>query len=303
MATSSSDAGDTDRLHALRGEAEQLASTLPPLLLEAEQLAATMLAGVHGRRRAGMGETFWQYRPYVQGDSYAQIDWRQSARVSDRLYVRQQEWEVSATLWLWCDTGPSLDYASSDGLPTKRHRAQVLATSLTSLLARAGERIGLAGSDRAPFIGRRAAELFAQKLIGLPQSEDGLPPQIETQGHKRYVLISDFYTPLDQLEARLKSLALDHARAHLIQVVDPSEEDFPFQGRTEFLPTRAGDAPLLFGNAGAVSADYARIYAAHRETLRALCTHYGWTFSVHRTDHPAQMALSALYRALMPELV
>jgi len=292
-----------DRLHHLRGQAETLASALPPLLLEAEQLAATVLAGVHGRRRAGPGETFWQYRPYVQGDSYTQIDWRQSARVSDRLYVRQQEWEVAATLWIWCDAGASLDYASSEAIPTKRWRAQILATALASLLARAGERIGLAGSGRRPFIGRRAPELFAEKLLGMPQDDDGLPPQIETPGHKRYVLISDFYTPIEALEERLKSLALDHARAHLIQVVDPSEEDFPFSGRTEFLPTRSGESPLLFGNAGAIANDYARIYRAHRGTISDLCTHYGWTFSTHRTDHPAQTALAALYRALMPEVV
>ena len=291
-----------DNLHHMRGEAEALASALPALMLEAEQRAATVLAGMHGRRRAGPGETFWQYRPYVQGDSYAQIDWRQSARVADRLYVRQREWEVAATLWIWRDGGASLDFASSKNLPTKRYRANILATALTSLLARAGERIGLAGSDRRPFIGRRAPELFAEKLMGL-HDEDRLPPQIEGRGHKRYVLISDFYTDLDTLEDRLKTLALDHARAHLIQVVDPSEEDFPFEGRTEFLPAERGGTPLLFGNAGSIAPDYARIYRAHRGALQDLCAHYGWTFSVHRTDHPAQAALSALYRALMPELV
>ncbi len=53
-----------ERGSRLRQRAEALAATLPPLLVAAERVAATVAQGVHGRRRAGMGESFWQFRRY-----------------------------------------------------------------------------------------------------------------------------------------------------------------------------------------------------------------------------------------------
>ncbi len=65
-------------------EAKGLAESLPDLLIEARRVAHTILAGWHGRRRAGPGETFWQFRPYVSGEPANGIDWRRSARSARR---------------------------------------------------------------------------------------------------------------------------------------------------------------------------------------------------------------------------
>ena len=290
-----------DRHDKLHHEAALAGSGLPPLLLEADHLINTVTAGLHGRRRAGMGETFWQYRPYVAGDVSTQIDWRQSARSSNRLYIRQREWEIAATAWLWRDPGHSLDYASSADLPTKRYRAEVLATALTGMLARAGERVGYAGLHRQPFLGRKAAELFAAELMTHGVHEDRLPPVIAAEGHKRCVLFSDFFLAPDDLEPRLKAIAAAKTTGCLVQIVDPAEEDYPFQGRTEFLSPGGTDAPLLFGDAGAVAREYARLFRAHHDWLADVCRHYGWSLLLHRTDHRPEAALIALYRALSPE--
>ena len=130
----------TDR----RRRAEQLAARLPPLLVAAERVAATVAQGVHGRRRVGVGETFWQFRPYQPGDAAGRIDWRQSAR-SAQLFLRDQEWEAAETVWLWVDASGSMAYRSAARLPTKQDRATLLVLALASLLTRAGERIALLG--------------------------------------------------------------------------------------------------------------------------------------------------------------
>lgn len=132
----------------IRRGAEEAASAFPPLLAEAERLARTVTAGLHGRKRAGPGETFWQHRPYGFGDAASAIDWRQSARAGDRLYVRQNEWEAAAPVWIWRDPSRSLDYRSTIAVPEKSQRADILATALTILLAEAGERIGLIAASR-----------------------------------------------------------------------------------------------------------------------------------------------------------
>src|SRR5919198_4393785 len=87
---------------SIRHHGEQLAATLPPLLVAAERVASTVAQGVHGRRRVGQGDSFWQFRQYEPGDSAARIDWRESAK-SQRLYVRETEWEAAQSVWLWRD--------------------------------------------------------------------------------------------------------------------------------------------------------------------------------------------------------
>ena len=134
----------------LQDRAEQTAAALPPLLVAAERVAATVAQGVHGRRRVGQGETFWQFRQYEPGDAATRIDWRESAK-SQRLYVRETEWEAAQSVWLWRDASSSMDYSSAGYIaggdwPTKRDRAELILVALASLLVRGGERLALLGS-------------------------------------------------------------------------------------------------------------------------------------------------------------
>ncbi|NLH83533.1 MAG: DUF58 domain-containing protein, partial [Phyllobacteriaceae bacterium] len=124
--------------------ARRLAETLPDLLVEARRVAATVAAGWHGRRRAGSGETFWQYRPYAPGEPVQAIDWRRSAR-GDELYVREREWEAAHAVEIVLDLSASMDWRSDLASVTKATRALVLALALADLLGRAGERVGAPG--------------------------------------------------------------------------------------------------------------------------------------------------------------
>src|ERR1700760_4104264 len=106
--------GGRDELPATRrasGEGRTLAAAMPRLLLEARKIAATVIHGLHGRRRSGSGENFWQFRRFVSGEEARRIDWRRSAR-DDHLYVREREWEAAHTIWIWADRSPSMAFAS-----------------------------------------------------------------------------------------------------------------------------------------------------------------------------------------------
>ena len=149
--------------HSLRQRAEQLAATLPPLLVAAERVAATVVQGVHGRRRVGQGETFWQYRHYEVGDPPQIIDWRQSAK-TDHIFTRQMEWEAAQSVWIWRDTSPSMDWRSHESLPSKRRRADLLSLALAALLVRGGERVSLLGSSLRPASGRGALTRLANAI-------------------------------------------------------------------------------------------------------------------------------------------
>src|SRR3954452_11579772 len=105
--------------------ARSLAQTMPRLILEARRVAATVIHGLHGRRRAGPGENFWQYRRFVWGEPARRVDWRRSAR-DDHLYVREQEWEAAHTVWLWPDRSRSMVFASPQALQSKLDRTLLI---------------------------------------------------------------------------------------------------------------------------------------------------------------------------------
>ncbi len=281
----------TDLQHA----ADDVAAGFAPLLAEARRLAHTIAAGAHGRRRAGPGESFWQHRPYGFGDPVNAIDWRQSARSADRLYVRQNEWEAAASIWLWRDPSASLDYASDRQGPTKRWRADVLAVALTILLSQAGERIGLIGGRDRPFHGRAAPNLLLQ---GLARADaDPVPAIVRIRDEAHVVAFSDFFLDLDALREAVDGYGRQGARGVLVQITDPAEETFPFAGRTEFTDVET-PRKITFGDAAALGADYRAAFAAHRAAVAGIAEAAGWTMIEHRTDAPATAALFALYEAL-----
>ena len=284
-----------ERWERTRDQAEQLAAHLPPLLIAAERLATATALGVHGRRRAGMGETFWQFRRYQPEDSTAAIDWRQSAK-SQHLYVREREWEAAESVWFWRDGSAGMNFSSSPNLPTKQERATVLALALASLLVRGGERVALLGGEFPPATGRLALRRVAHGLEDSKKDND-LPPATVTSRNSAIVWLSDFLAPFDVIEARMRALA--HAGAHgfLVQVIDPAEEDFPFTGRVRFeSPARSDDTTL--GRAETVRSQYRQRFMAHVETLGQLARRLNWSFTRHRTDRSPQTALIALYGAI-----
>lgn len=280
---------------ALQHRAEQLAATLPPLLVEAERVATTVAQGVHGRRRVGTGETFWQFRQYQPGDPVPRIDWRESAK-SMRLYVRETEWEAAQSVWLWRDASSSMDYASRAELPTKRNRADLLLLALAALLIRGGERVALLGSGLPPSTGRAVLSRLALTL-GRPGEPAGLPRFEPLPRHGQAVMIGDLLAPLDEIQALVGRFAASGLRGHLLQVLDPAEETLPFAGRVRFEGLER-EAPLVISRVETVREAYTRKLATHREGLAAIARATGWSFGMHRTDRPPHTALLALYGTL-----
>ncbi|MCX8996600.1 DUF58 domain-containing protein [Rhizobiaceae bacterium BDR2-2] len=274
--------------------ARQRAMLVPDCMVEAHRIANTVIAGWHGRRRRGIGENFWQFRPYAEGESIARIDWRRSAR-DDHLYVRDREWEAAHTVWLWADLSPSMLYKSRFGTVSKESRALVLMLALAEILARSGERIGCPGIME-PVAARNAAERLATALLHAPETA-GMPETGMIRGASDIILIGDFLDDPDALMARIGPLARRGLRGHVIEVHDPAEEDFPYNGRTEFSDPETG-AKLTFGRAETIREDYRRAWFARREALGNGLRHLGWTFVPHSTGALASQALVAVHSYL-----
>jgi len=274
--------------------ARQRASLVPDLLVDARRVANNVIAGWHGRRRRGIGENFWQFRPYTEGEAVSRIDWRRSAR-DEHLYVRDREWEAAHTVWLWADRSPSMRFQSKTASVSKESRALVLALSLAELLSRSGERIAWPGLTD-PFSARNGAERLAHHLVHASE-EDEFPDLGTVKRFSDVVLVSDFLDTPEETMRRLDVLARTGARAHLIEVADPAEETFPYTGRTEFRDPESG-AKLTAGRAETLAEDYRNLYAARRDTLSRWCKKIGWSYTVNHTDRLASEALVAVHMAL-----
>ena len=282
-----------------RGEA--LAAGLPPLLIAAERVASTVAQGVHGRRRVGQGETFWQFRPYELGDTPQTIDWRQTAK-SDRVFVRQTEWEAAQSVWLWRDTSPSMDWSSDRALETKRARADLLLLGLAVLAIQAGERVSLAGTGRRPDASRATLTRLALELERGSESvlladEDALAPRQDLPRFGQVVWFGDFLQPLEIIEARVRYFAERGLRGHILQILDPAEEGLPFRGRVRFEGLE-GEDPWLLSRVETVRGAYLERLTQQRDGLVEIARQAGWTAGLHHTDSTPQSALLGLYQAL-----
>ncbi len=280
----------------LRERSEAEASRLPPLLARAEHLAGTVLLGDHGRRRSGLGDDFWQYRPAQIGDSRRMIDHRRSAR-GDQQFVREREWQIAQSIMLWVDQGASMRFASDKSLPTKADRTRLLGLSTAILLVRGGERVGLTGTTLPPRRGNAQIIRLAQAWSEDSQTDYAPPEHRAMIPHARAVFISDFLGPLDEVELALTKAADRGVRGVLLQVLDPSEESFPYSGRTIF-ESVGGTARHETLRAADLRDRYLDRLAVRKDALTQLCRATGWQMGLHHTGDSAQSALLWLYRAL-----
>lgn len=284
-------------LDEIRRRAETAVRNLPPMNMPAEQYSQAVARGIHGRRKAGPGDAFWQFRPYHQGDPASLIDWRRSAR-SDLSYVRQNEWETAQNVWLWCDLSGSMLFRSSGATETKIERAMTLAVAAAMLLVAGGEKVGYAGAMNKAANGAYAitgiiAALDLARFSGSPPLPD--PDALGRQSH--LIAIGDFLTGPETILRQIRALSARGISGHLIHIVDPAEEEFPFQGRVKFLGLE-GEADEIVPRAENIRVGYVRRMRDWQKALADIAITSGWSYMLHHTNRPAHLALIGLHGAV-----
>ncbi len=282
------------RIVDIHRHAETIAAGLPPLLVAAERVASTVSQGVHGRRRVGQGETFWQFRRYDYGDSTQMIDWRQSAK-SVPVYVRELEWEAAQSVWLWRDGSASMSFKSDLKGSSKADRSDLLMLAFASLLVRGGERVALLGTGEPPSSGRLVLPRICSAIETDQASHTSLPGNEVLPRHARTAWFGDFLSPLEEIKKAMATFANRGIRGHLIQVLDSAEIQLPYDGRVLFGAMENDDKDVLVRHAGALREDYKAAFLAHQAGLRDICRAAGWSFAVHQTDHPPEPVLLSLF--------
>ena len=286
----------SDAVSGRRDAAHALAKALPRLTLEARRVAMSVQTGLHGRRRAGAGESFWQFRPFTQGEAANRIDWRRSGR-DEHLYVREREWEAAHTVWLWIDQSPSMAFRSQWALDEKGHHAVILGLALADLLVRGGERVGHWQSG-CTSQQRRIIDQLALMLIEDAPHATELPAARRLDRLHDMILITDGLSPLEDWTNHIENLSQSGARGHLVLIRDLAEVTLPYEGQYRLQATE-GTQMLDIGDAAAFRSRYQHRMNTHVAGLRTLCARHHWHLHDHRTDKPLAPLLLALAGHLM----
>jgi uncharacterized protein (DUF58 family) len=276
----------------LRAQAETASAHLPALMLSAERLAAMIAPGAHGLRRAGPGEDFWQYRPASIGDSSRNIDWRRSAR-SDTQFVRDQEAQTAQTAQIWLSCHAGMEFTGGDDRPTKAAMGRVLSLALAMLLLRGGENVGMLGASIGR--GRLQADRIASTLC-MPDA-DAAFPEHDLRPNRRVIVIADFLSDPSWVQSFLTRAAAVGVSGILIQLLDPDEENFPFQGAVEFRD-RANSERHHSRDAGGLRAQYLQRLAERRDLLRQQARQAGWQFDHYLTSQDPAYVLGRIWTVL-----
>ncbi|MCY3877955.1 MAG: DUF58 domain-containing protein [Rhodobacteraceae bacterium] len=280
-----------------RAEAETW--RLPPLLSPTRMAQSGRRIGAHGKRRAGTGYQFWQFRNAVPGEAVRQIDWRKSAR-SDACFVREKEQQSANTVLLWVDNSASMRFSGSADRGTKADRGRLLALCICMLLMRGEERLGLLGRPLKPDSSQAQLERIAEELLAADDTEYGVPPVNALPKGASIILISDFFGPWSALETAIRRAAGTGAMGIAVQLLDPIEIDFPFSGRTRF-ETPGGSLTFETMEAAALRETYRGKLRQRQRQLAELTSDCSWQCQFHDSAGPATDSLLFLSRAIAGE--
>jgi uncharacterized protein (DUF58 family) len=206
--------------------------------------------------------------------------------------VRETELETARTFLFWVDPSPGFAWSGDEAHLAKADRALVLSMALAGSLSRAGERCGALGGARSPVSGARAAQRVGEDLRALdPKAPFPRPPREAAAA----VIASDFYTSLEDWRRQLTPIAAKCRDGTLLQVCDPVEITYPFEGRTRFF--RPGDDQgRIVGKAESLRDAYLERFERRRSDLAHLAAELGWRFITHVTNLEARTALGDLAR-------
>ena len=268
--------------------------TLPEMIVVAEKVATNIIQGSHGRRRVGMGESFWQFRSYMPGDSTRHIDWRQTAK-RDSAFIRETEWEASQTIILWLDNSESMNYSSNpDKYMTKQKYGALVLLSLASALLRGGETIMIPGFR--PVQGYPSLPHVAEMLLKQNLSLKNLG-KIPKDAHG--IFVTDAWLELDELAINVNNLSNSRLNAQFIQLLDRAEIELPFAGSVVFEDLEDSASSEKLPDVKAIRDEYKQVFLEHQKSLRKITAAAGWSFSEMVTDMDLAEAVLPIYNNLL----
>lgn len=281
-------------------------SELRGLKLRARRIMEGLVAGLHRSPFHGFSVEFAEHREYAPGDDVRHIDWRVFGR-TDRFYVRRFEQETNFDCCLLVDCSESMQFRSDLAALTKFEYGQLLATALAWLIIRQRDRaaVALFDDEIREHVAASAAPAHLHRLIAVmsdakqdrPSAIGNAIHQLANRLNRRSVVIviSDLFEPLDSVDGALKHLRHRGHDASLVQVIDPAEQDFPYDHPTRFCGLESMNDHAI--DPRALAKAYRHEFEAFQRSMGAAARRLGIDHTLIRSDtsldHAVTKALTA----------
>lgn len=273
---------------------------LKGLRLRARHLVEGFLAGLHRSPHRGFSIEFAEHREYVPGDDLRYLDWKVFGR-TDKFYLKQFEDETNLIVYFVVDVSESMTYRSTDTPLSKLEYAQSLAAALAWLVLQQQDAVGLTlydavvRSSLAPAGGRGQLENVLTLLESVPPGAATASGPVFHELAERFrkrglvIILSDI---LEEAEAVVTGLKHFRHRGHdviLLQVLDRSEVEFPFDDATRFVGLES--TPTVEADPRGLRDAYRAQVEAHLRQLETQCRQLGMDYQRMLSDEPLDATL------------
>lgn len=275
--------------------------SLKHLELFARKTIQGLLHGHHKSRRLGVSTDFDHHKQYMPGDPLKHVDWKASAR-HDRYYVKRYTEESALTLRLVVDRSASMLQQTTE-LPSKYLVAARMAASMAYLMISNRDSVSLTmtADDQTTWLPAGSTQPHLVRiLMALAGNEPAAPDAVADcldamvgRGERRgiVVVISDLMYDPEPVQRNLARLQAQGHEVILMDMRDPTEEDFPFNRWVQF-----GDLEDSSVRHRVDAVVLKRIYREQYDALMANWRQWAKRYDVHRisvrTDEPVERALS-----------
>jgi uncharacterized protein (DUF58 family) len=281
-----------------------LLTTLGDLELIARVTVDGTLSGLHDSPFHGYSAEFNQYRQYRPGDDLKYVDWKLFAR-TDRFYTKQYQETTNLAAQVVVDASRSMAYGRGHSRVAKMDYARLVAASLSYLISRQGDAVGLVVYNEAirQYLPSKPGQTHLRRLLvtlskidasGATSTAAALRRSVDLLSRRGLILIiSDLYDEDEAVERELRrAVRIGHDVA-VFHVLTRDELEFPFAHDVELEELESGRK--LLAGPGAAAA-YRRAFAEFLERWRARCARERIDYTRILTDAPLDVALRDFLR-------
>jgi len=283
-------------LKKLIKSSDEVADLLPSLLSDSSLLLKNILSGLHSTRFAGKGENFWQFKEYVRGESISSIDWRKSAS-SKKLLMKQNEKELSKTIYLFFDKSFSMNYKSNLAKHNKLFISALLTLTLCKLFSNSKEKVFIFNSENKPINCSNNIHNFDKSFL-FNNKKHSFPNLNLFKDKSLCFFFSDFFYDNSELKSLIIKFKNRGILGYLIQILDPIEVDFNLNSNIMLKDLETNET-MVFDNDIDFSNAYKKKLANLEISLKKISLNSGWKYYRFCTNQDIRKFLINLSKTII----
>ena len=215
-----------------------IVSKLNSLELKARLVVEGFMVGLHKSPYHGFSVEFTEHRPYMQGDSLKDIDWKVYGK-TEKFFIKQYEEETNLRSYILLDSSRSMQYSSDKNI-TKLEYGVTLVAALSYLMVKQKDAVGLTvySDEIKSYFPPKSTKAYLQEILkSLSTLEasnrtntasclNSIAEKIKRRG--LVIIVSDLFDDVSSILSALKHFRYRKNEVIVFQLLDPVERSFSF---------------------------------------------------------------------------